>query len=106
MKHALLVLLVACGGPSNPPAGSPPAPATATRTAARSDTPPLAPTTATPPADSRPPSPALPAVNCAAQDEAEYCAHVHDACCGSNFQGWVCNNARYVDWFAAQCPKP
>lgn len=52
------------------------------------------------------PSPASPAVNCAAQDEAaEYCAHVHDPCCGSDFQGWVCDNACYVDWFAAQCPR-
>jgi hypothetical protein len=98
MKHVLLVSLVACGASSSPPAGSPPpAPAPAATPAQP------APVTA---ARAAPPPPALPAVNCAAQDQAaEYCAHNHDPCCASGGQAWVCDNARYIDWFAAQCGK-
>jgi hypothetical protein len=32
-----------------------------------------------------------------------YCQQVGDACCGQNGQVWVCNNARYLDWYAQTC---
>jgi len=33
-----------------------------------------------------------------------YCAAVADACCG-NGGGWVCNNARYIEWYLERCPN-
>ena len=34
-----------------------------------------------------------------------YCQQVGDACCGSLGQVWVCNNARYIDWYFANCSQ-
>jgi len=35
-----------------------------------------------------------------------YCAEVaSDPCCGTGGGAWVCNNARYVDWYLHRCPN-
>lgn len=88
MKRILLVLVAACsmepppvGKPAAAPAPPPPAPGCYTPTVVRD-------------------------IDCSPGDHDEaaiYCAHVHDPCCGTGGQAWVCNNARYVDWYAQQC---
>ena len=75
MKHVLLAIIAACSATSPPVA---PAPSVSSE------------------------------IDCSPGDHDEaaiYCAHVHDPCCGSNGQGWVCNNARFVDWYADQCRR-
>jgi len=66
----------------------------------------------------------IPPSFCALDPVEAYCTNVGDPCCGPGFTaeldraepitgyarttggfGWVCNNAQYVDWFAARCRR-
>jgi hypothetical protein len=102
MRFATLLVAVVVGcGHAEPPQ----TPAVA-NTAEPEPAAPAAPAPASPPAV----APAPPAV-CRTIDgrtgsqyaDQIYCQQVGDACCGSMGQVWICNNARYVDWYFANC---